>query len=233
MKWFGSKAETSPGGSTIERHPAKGFMKPQLGFADESTAGFTETREEVYTRMFGKAESVSHEMVPQIPHIDVYTFFRRGEDGSATCALVTGGMSDVPMRIPRGADVPRRVELILYCTEPKPEYIATMRWLAHFPHNQKTWIGEGHTIPNGNPPAPFWGSEVLDTILLMPTIVTRDRSLPDELKLGGDPVSFLWIVPLSTPECNLKLEKGINAIYELFGQHKHPYVFDPERKSYV
>jgi hypothetical protein len=105
--------------------------------------------------------------------------------------------------------------------------------VAHFPHDTKSWLGTGHTMPNGNPPAPFWGSEVLDTLLFMPTIVSKDATLPDELKLGGEPVHFLWVVPLSTAECNFKLQNGYNAILGLFDQHRHPHVYDPARKSYV
>jgi hypothetical protein len=142
-------------------------------------------------------------------------------------------MSDVAMNIPAGANVPRRVELIFYCSEPSPEYVETLRWLAHFPHDQKTWIGSGHTIPNGNPPAPLWGSSVLDTILLLPSVVQRDRTLREELVLEGDPVHFLWVVPLTAAECKLKLDRGTDAILELFEKHKHPHVFDPNRVSYV
>jgi len=108
-----------------------------------------------------------------------------------------------------------------------------MRWLAHFPHNQKTWIGSGHTIPNGNPPEPMWGSKDLDTILLLETIVQSDAELPRKLDLAGDPVHFLWIVPLTTAECELKLEKGLGAILNLFDKNRHPHVFDPARASYV
>jgi len=54
-----------------------------------------------------------------------------------------------------------------------------MRWLAHFAHDQRTWVGAGHTVPNGNPPVPFWGSPILDTILFVPPIVKRDATLPD------------------------------------------------------
>jgi hypothetical protein len=97
-----------------------------------------------------------------------------------------------------------------------------MRWLAHFPHDQKTWIGSGHTIPNGNPPAPFWGSSILDTILLIPPIVKRDQTLQDELILGGEAVHFLWMVPLTAPECKLKLGKGLDAILDLFQRNRHP-----------
>jgi hypothetical protein len=143
-------------------------------------------------------------------------------------------MSDLPMTLPRGAeDAPRRVELIFYCSEPREEYIQVLRWVAHFPHDTTSWLGYGHTVPNGDPPTPFWGSAGLDTLLFMPTIVIEDQALPSELTLGGDPVEFLWVVPLSTAECKLKLKKGFDAILELFEKRKHPHIFDPKRKSYV
>jgi hypothetical protein len=129
--------------------------------------------------------------------------------------------------------VPRRVELIFDCHEPREEYISTLRWLAHFPHNANSWLGYGHTMPNGNPPAPFWGSEAMDTVLFMPPIVMKDQTLPTELILGSDPVHLLWVVPLTTAECNFKLKNGFDAIVGLLQQHRHPYVFDPARKSYV
>jgi len=234
MGWFGRKGlEVSPGGSVIQRYPDKDFMKPRIGFSPAPMDGFVAERESVYQRLFGEPAGVSHEMLPQVPHIDVYTCYRRSKDGSSTCVLVTGGMSDAPMTTPDESNFPRRVELILYCKEPKPEYIATLRWLAHFPHNQSTWLGMGHTIPNGIPPQPFWGSAVLDTILLLPPIVQKDAALPQHLKIAGEPVEFLWVVPISTAECTLKLDKGVEAILDLFSIHRHPHVFDPRRKSYV
>ena len=106
-------------------------------------------------------------------------YYRSSKDGQV-CALVTSGMSDLAMNVPAKTNAPRRVELILYCSEPKQEFIDTMRWLAHFPHDQKTWIGAFHTIPNGNPPEPLWGSRVLDTIFLLPPIVKKDADLQDD-----------------------------------------------------
>ena len=234
--WFGKKKstlETSPGGSVINRYPAKDWAATPIGVLPEAADRFAKVREAAYAPIFGEAENVSHEIFPLIPHIDVFQYKRRSAGGAEVCALVTSGMSDLPMKVPAKLNAPRRVELIFYCTEAKPEYIETLRWLAHFPHDQKTWIGVGHTIPNGNPPAPFWGSSILDTILFMPTIVNKDRGISTELVLDSDPVDLLWVVPLSTPECNLKLEKGYNAIIELFQQHRHPHVYQPERASYV
>jgi hypothetical protein len=219
--------------SIVLRYGREAFSKTPVGFPTESSLRFGAVREAAYNKMFGEAASVSHELVPLTPHVDVYAF-PGGQKGRSFHTLVTGGMSDLQMTLPalaRGA--PRRVELIFYCFEPRAEYIDTLRRMAHFPHDNQTWIGYGHTMPNGNPPEPLWGSSVLNTLLFMPTIVRPDSSLPAELILDGEPVHFLWVVPLTTPECNLKLVDGFDAILDLFQENRHPHVFDPARGSYV
>lgn len=234
--WFGRRKapeKTSPGGSVIHRYPMENWQPSRIGFTNPETAQFAEKRCETYNKLFGKVHDVSTETIPLSPHVEVRTYYRTGANGSRVCSLVTSGMSDLPMSIPAEAKVPRRVELIFYCSEPSGEYIDTLRGLAHFPHDQHTWIGTGHTIPNGNPPAPLFGSQILDTALFLPTVVAKDRAIFEQLTLDGDPVHLLWLVPLTTPECELKLKRGTNAILELFEQHQHPHVFDPRRASYV
>lgn len=222
--------EVSPGGSVIHRYSESEWASTPVGFA-EKAGDFGELRDEVYQRRFGEAKLVWHEVVPLIPHIDVMGYNRTGKNGEE-CSLVTSGMSDLAMKTPSGTDAPRRIELIFYCTEPKKEYVETMRGLAHFPHDQKTWIGAFHTIPNGNPPSPLWGT-AMDTIFLLPTLVKKDQNLENELILDGDGVQFLWVVPLTSAECRLKLAKGSSAILDLFQKNRHPHVFDPNRTSYV
>jgi hypothetical protein len=225
--WFGKKK--APDGTAIIEHET---VERKFGFAPD-IVGFAKAREAAYGRLFGEMLTVSHELIPQIPHIDVYTFRRKKGDGFVY-ALVTGGMSDLPMTMPRGGEqAPKRVELIFYCAEPRDEYIRTLRWLGHFPHDSKSWLGQGHTIPNGNPQEPFHGSADLDTFLFVPPIVAKDQTLPEELKLRDEPVHFLWVVPLTTAECDYKLEKGLDAILGLFQENRHPHVYDPTRKSYV
>jgi hypothetical protein len=210
-----TQPETSDAGSIIHRYSDAEWSSTPVGLQGESAARFAKAREKVYRRRFGEAKSVSHEVIPLIPHIDVMEYQRPSDEGSV-CMLVTSGMSDLAMNVPAKTEAPRRVELTFYCADPKQEFIDTMRWLAHFPHDQKTWIGAFHTIPNGNPPEPFFGSTILDTIFLLPPIVKKDKDLQDELILDGDGVRFLWLVPLTTPECNLKLAKGSDAILNLF-----------------
>ena len=222
--------EVSSGGSVIHRYKESEWATTPVGFT-EKAGDFGELRDEVYLRRLGEAKHVSHEVVPLIPHIDVMEYRRESKSGEV-CVLVTSGMSNLAMKIPSGADAPRRVELIFYCTEPKPEYIRTMHQLAHFPHDRNTWIGAFHTIPNGNPPAPLWDT-AMNTIFLLPPLVKKDQNLESELVLDGDGVQFLWVVPLTEAECQLKLRKGASAILDLFQKNHHPHVFDPNRTSYV
>jgi hypothetical protein len=226
--WFNKKK--APDGINIIRHED---VETKLGVT-KGMAGFAQARETVYERLFGKPLSVSHELLPLVPHIDLY-IFKRSQGNREVYSLVTSGMSDLEMMLPRGADkgVPKRVELIFYCSEPRDEYISTLRWVAHFPHDSKSWLGHGHTVPNGNPPAPFWENTELDTLFFLPPIVKKDQTLPSELNLGGEPVHFLWVVPLTTAECNFKLTRGFDAMLNIFQQNRHPHVFDPHRRSYV
>jgi hypothetical protein len=105
--WF--KKKKAPDGTNIIRHEN---VETKRGMT-KGTAGFAQAREAVYERIFGKPLSVSHELLPLVPHIDVYTI-KRPQGNREVYSLVTGGMSDLEMTLPRGADkdVPRRVELI-------------------------------------------------------------------------------------------------------------------------
>lgn len=228
--WFGKRNATA--NVRFPHHTVESARSVVPGPA-ASASEFRDAREMAYAALFGGTESVAQDTGDGAPAISVYTFRRTGRDGRELCTLVTGGMSDFAMLTPSKSGAAKRVELIFYCSGPHEEYDQTLRWLGRFPHEARTWLGPGHSIPNGYPPRPMWGSESLNSVLLMPPIVSRDKTLPDLLKLDGDPVHFLWVVPLTSAECRLKVEKGYDAILELFEKHRHPHVFDPERRSYI
>ena len=102
--WFNKKK--APDGTNIVRHEN---VETKFGVTN-GTAGFRQEREAVYERLFGKPLSVSHEVLPLVPHIDVYTF-KRSQGDKEVYSLVTGGMSDLAMNLPpqAGREVPRRV----------------------------------------------------------------------------------------------------------------------------
>ena len=218
--------EVSPGGSDILR-----YDKPELRIGQQEDNHAPE-REAVYKKMFGPIETVSHEVLTLSPHIDVYIHPPTERRGFTT--LVTGGMSDRRMNAPPQVRwEARRTEILLYVSEVKEEYLGLLRYFAHFPFDLDTWLGHGHTIPNGQPAAPLFDHSELDSALLIHTIVRPDNTLPQELVIDGDPVSFLWLVPLTMAECDLKLREGISAVLDLFDRMKHPILLDERRRSYV
>jgi hypothetical protein len=235
--WFRRKPApenvgTSKGGSRLIKYGDRSDLKPEVGFLDESTLPNTEERERVYFDLFGESDTVLHELLPLVPHIDVYRFPPNGKRDFFT--FVTGGMSDLPMNSPSelGADY-RRAELVFYSTGDRDDYPELLRRLAHFVHDNNTWLHWGHSMPNGQPPEPLFGTKHLDSLFFMPSIVNPDSTLGDRLQIDSDPVHFIWCVPITAAECQLKLDNGTDALYDLFDVNKHPFAFTGDRQSYV
>lgn len=86
--WFSKKK--APDGTVIIRHDA---TERQTGFVEDAAA-LNRARESAYERMYGP-ESVSHELLPQIPHMDVYAvkpIFKKPAGNEEFLVLMTGGM---------------------------------------------------------------------------------------------------------------------------------------------
>ena len=222
----------SPGGSRLLKYAGREPGETQCGFPEEDTTELAALRERVYEELFGPAQTVNHELIPLVPHVDVFVVEPRPERDFYT--LVTAGMSDLPMSSPPelGGDV-HRVELVFYADSDRPKYLELLRRLAHFPHDCHTWLHYGHTMPNGTPPTPIFGSGVLDTFYFMGSIVGQDGTLRDRLQWKGEPVELLWLVPITAAECQLKLERGSDALLDVFDRVDHPFVFEGDRPSYV
>ena len=67
----------------------------------------------------------------------------------------------------------------------------------------------------------------------MSSIIQNDSGLGERLAWHDEPVQLVWCVPITAAECELKLEKGTDALYDLFEEHQHPFVFSGDRESYV
>jgi len=226
--------DRTPGGSKLYEYEGDMFSDSRIGFSEEDTFGYAEQREQAYASLFGESGTVLHEVLPLVPHIDVYSY-KPGHANRDFWTLATSGMSDLAMTLPE--DVGRdyaRVELVFYCDEPKDCYTGLLRTMAHFPHDHETWLGPGHTMANGNPPSPiFQDTPGLDCFLFMPAILSPDDALANLVTLDGDPLNFLWLVPITSAECDLRLQRGMDALYDLFDQVRHPHVFTGNRRSYV
>lgn len=173
----------------------------------------------------GKVETVFHEILSDTVHIDVH--WVKPNDQFPFVRLVTSGMSDLPMATPEGASVPKYLELMISLP---PDWkideesfkdeswywpVRLLKQLARLPHKYNTWLGFGHTIPNGDPPEPYAPNTALCGSIVLPSV-----SVPEEfnkLSISADKEIFFYsVVPLYEDEMNLKLRKGTDELLSLF-----------------
>ncbi len=163
--------------------------------------------------------------------------------------FVTVGMSDLPMTLPTGAaqnGVAPFAELVV-CLPPgwpvpsTPEVIAPwddpnayfpIRWLkqlARLPHEYQTWLGFGHTVPNGDPAEPLSSETSLCGWVLLPP-VTLPKSFR-RLDLNAGPLDFFGIVALHADEMAEKMQHGVNVLFDGFDRHGVTELLDISRGS--
>lgn len=207
-------------GSPIYRHgEEKAWEAPQGEECIEQISAHIATH-------LGEVETVFHELMSDTVHIDVH--FVKPTPEFPYARLVTSGMSDLPMVVPEGAGLPRYLELMMTLPgdwKMAQEDFKDERWywpvrqlkvLARMPHKFDTWLGWGHTIPNGDPAEPYAGNTRLCCSILLPSITVPEEF--NTLEIHPDKViHFLAVVPLYQEEMALKLRNGANKLLDKLG----------------
>lgn len=212
--------ERSPGGSRIERHAEPASLSPAAGEpSTEQISAHVEAH-------LGPVLTVFHELLSDAVHIDVLVV---GPSASEPCCrLVTSGMSDLPMTVPDGADVPRHAELMMSLPgdwKLDEAAVRDERWfwpfrllkfLARLPHLYGTWLGPGHTIPHGDPALPYAPGVSFTGAIVLPSVTVPEafhslRVAPDET------IQFYAVVPLYPGEMELKLRAGTERLLDRLG----------------
>ncbi|HEX4590357.1 MAG TPA: suppressor of fused domain protein [Gemmataceae bacterium] len=191
-------------------------------------------------RYVGKVEHVFHEIVSDLVHIDVHLVPPQPNRDFVT--LVTSGMSDRPMTLPPDCDAPEYAELLLCLRSDWPleqedfkneaNYwpIRLLKFLARLPHEYDTWLGFGHTVPNGDPPAPFDASTELCCALIVPPTLFDERF--EQLAISDDKVvQFYAVVPLYREEMDFKLQHGTEELLGRFAAAGICELLDPRRPN--
>ncbi len=204
-------------------------------------------------RHLGRTEWVLHEITSDLVHVDVHVVPPGPQREFYT--LVTSGMSERPMTRPDDVEGCEFAELVA-CLPPEwPGLIGTdrgrptsdpdhpwrnernywpIRWLkflARFPHAQDTWLWYGHTIPNGDPPAPFAADTKLCCIMLAPNPLLPEAF--HTLRVGDRDVAFWSLLPLYQGEMQYKLDRGAEALLDLFDRKRIYPIIDPHRPAAV
>ncbi|WP_299120929.1 suppressor of fused domain protein [uncultured Tenacibaculum sp.] len=229
--------EKSESGSPIYRY--KGSDKNIFEIASgESSIDEISNHIEKY---IGEIHMVFHEIISDQVHIDIHWVKPTKERPFHT--LITSGMSDKPMNTPADIQDSSYTELSICLPEnwkisedsfkDEKNYwpIRWLTYLARFPHKYNTWLSYGHTIPNGNPPEPFAENTKLNTIVLLPSIIFNENF--HCLRLENKSINFYSLIPLYEEEVNLKMKKGVEALFNGFDKHNISDILTIDRPNTV
>lgn len=96
-----------------------------------------------------------------------------------------------------------RVELAMATTLPADRAAHVFRWLGVFPWRAVTWFGPGHSVKwfQGEDGSGLSHSYAAALLITDPTVLPGPAA-PDTsgLEFHGDPVRWLWVVPITRPE---------------------------------
>lgn len=200
-------------------------------FIRHLTASKTEYNLEVYDeeemdameahidKYFGHSDKVFHEIASPDIHVDIYIVEPTPEKNYYT--LITAGMGAHCMNTPEELNEYKlqRAEMLIYLPadwniqSEKEEDYWPLRWLkilARLPIEQNTWLGWGHTVPNGGPMAD--NTKFTGVMLIDPENVDEEAAvcrLPN-----GEGVNFYQVIPLYEEEMNFKIEHGAEELLE-------------------
>ena len=233
--------EVTPGGSPIYRYEDQENRPFQL---PEKMGLYAQEIERHFAALFPDQEhSVFHELLSDLVHIDVHVICP-GEK-CPFYVLYTTGMSDLPMTLPEEVQEPelyRRAELYLFlpghwqlgkpgdsATDIPPAYywpLQLIKFLARFPHEYKTWLGWGHTMPNGPGYAPLCDGTGMGGVVL-----TATGGIPPLRTEDGATVNFYMVLPAYREEIEYKLRYGMEKLEERFTQGRVSLVWDMQRPN--
>ena len=233
-------SEESPSGSPIYRHKDR-ERDFELAVGDEETIDAITAHIEEH---IGEIDQVWHELVSDLVHIDVHQVPPSEERPFWT--LVTSGMSDRPMTVPEGAEEYSLAELMI-CLPPdwpvsqedfndENHYwpVRLLKVLARLPHEYQTWLGPGHTVPNGwEEPVPYAdNTSFVCSLLLSPSLLLPSKVSSLELS-DGRKINFYAVWPLHQAEVDLKLSRGLGALLDHFEKHQVTELVDVNRPGTV
>lgn len=188
----------------------------------------------------GTIDTVFHELVSDIVHIDVHWI--KPSETYRFHTLVTSGMSDKPMNTPPGMEENRYAELCILLPqewdidetgksfENESNYwpIRWLKTIARFPHEYNTWVNYGHTIPNGEQGEPFAANTGFGCMILLPGLHFGNRFFELEIN-NNKTIQFYCLYPLYKEEMDFKLKHGLDALLGKFDEYKVSDVVDIKR----
>jgi hypothetical protein len=195
-----------------------------------------------FERHVATIDVVFHEIVSPYVHVDVHHIPPGA--GRNHHVLFTTGMAERPMAVPEEAESYRFAELMVCLPADWPltetafkdeQAYWPVRWLkqlARFPHEYDTWLGWGHTVPNGDPAQPFAPNTGFCGMLLLPPVSLSSEAWRIPLQ-GEREVQLYSLTPLYAEEMDFKLRRGTEALMDRFEEAGVTDVVDVRRPNLV
>jgi hypothetical protein len=187
-------------------------------------------------RYIGDPAEGLHELIPEELHVDIHKVAPVPSRNYYT--LVTTGMCARPMAVPARSPALKYAELMISLPSSWPLTtnrhgwpILWLRLLARMPGEHDTFLAEGHTIPNGDPPEPFGPGTKMSCML-----VRKPQTAPEAfrtLRIGKRTINFYGLVPIYENEMHYALENGYEALDALLRQKGVTELLDVKRPSVV
>ncbi len=100
--------------------------------------------------------------------------------------------------------------------------------LTRFSRETQTWLGFGHSIPNGTPPVPFAPSTQQCASFLLPPLEMPEKFARLRLE-DGEILNFWAIVPITKDELALKVNQKAPTLIEKLSNKGVSDIIDPTR----
>lgn len=170
-------------------------------------------------RFFGDEEGIQvfDEKVSPDFHLDVYWI--QANRKRKFHILLTSGVSSIPMNVP-ASSLNSRIELFMLLPDDWPfdmeqlqqekNYwpIGLLKDMGRYPHAHGTWLGSGHTVPEGQ------GKTIADTRFAA-TLLMKSKTLSSDFQrvpFGGSVIDLLMLFPLYGEEYEFKRAAGIHGL---------------------
>jgi tetratricopeptide (TPR) repeat protein len=179
-------------------------------------------------KYFGEFKNVFHELVSPDIHVDILVVEPTPKRNYYV--LITMGMGAHRMKVPPELEHLERAELLI-CLSPdwnvrelkNENWYWPLRWLkimARLPLEENSWIGWGHTVPNGEP---FADNTRFTTMLLLNPGAFDEAAAECKIP-GGGVVNFYQMIPIYEEELELKINRGAETLLEAFEDDALEYV---------
>jgi hypothetical protein len=128
-----------------------------------------------------------------------------------------------------------RIELAIATTLPSAQAARVFLWLATYPWRAVTWFGPGHSVRWYHEPSTFplggdEGNGSFGAVLLLDSPGSLPGPEPPDLSgftFGGDPVRWLWIVPISERDRQLAKERGSATLISRLASQQRSWIVGP------